>query len=148
MKLNKHKESRSRRNRAFSKEQIETIKKIVEKKNPQLWLFIQFIYFCFLRPNEIRQLEHRYFDMGERTILVPGSISKNGKDGYVSIPDGFYEQLKQSDYFKTGNKANTKRAIRSVSSRYSAIKRCILRKEESTLTSASKPAASFSKQTV
>jgi integrase len=100
----KHKESTSRRNRAFSKQQIETIKKIVEKKNPQLWLFIQFIYFCFLRPNEIRQLEHRYFNMEERTILVPGSISKNGKDGYVSIPDGFYEQLKQSDYFKSGTK--------------------------------------------
>ena len=47
-----------------------------------------------------------------------------------------------------GNKANTKRAIRSVSSRYSAMNRCILRNEESTLTLESKPAASFSKQTV
>ena len=47
-----------------------------------------------------------------------------------------------------GNKAITNRAIRSVSSRYTAIKRCILRKEEPTLTSESKPAASFSKQTV
>ncbi len=98
----KHKESTSRKNLAFSKDQIETIKEIVEKKNPELWIFIQFIYYCYLRPNEIRQLEYRYFNMEERKIFVPSSISKNGKDGYVFIPESFYKQLKKSEVVNSG----------------------------------------------
>lgn len=95
----KHKESSSRKNLAFSPQQIEKIKKIVETKDPELWLFIQFIYYCFLRPNEIRLLEHRYFNLDEGKIFVPSSISKNGKDGHVSIPEGFTKILKQSKVF-------------------------------------------------
>ena len=100
----KHKESSSRKNLAFSPGQIEKIKKIVEEKNPELWIFIQFIYYCYLRPNEIRQLEHRYFNLDELKIFIPASISKNGKDGYVSIPESFYKILKNSEVFNSGKK--------------------------------------------
>ena len=100
-KIAKHKESASRRNLAYSKEQIETIKKIIKPKDPQLWLFIQFIYYCYLRPNEIRQLEHRYFNLEARKIFIPGSVSKNGKDGYVSIPENFYNMLNGSEVFNS-----------------------------------------------
>ncbi len=102
--LAKHKESASRKNLAYSKDQMETIKEIVEKKNPELWIFIQFIYYCYLRPNEIRQLEHRYFNLEEKKIFIPSSVSKNGKDGYVSIPESFYNQLKGSEVFNSGNR--------------------------------------------
>ena len=47
-----------------------------------------------------------------------------------------------------GSKEKTNRAIRSVSRAYSEMNRWILRKEESTFASVSKPAASLSKQTV
>jgi integrase len=96
----KHKESQSRKNLAFNVGQITRIKKIIEEKDPQLWLFIQFIYYCFLRPNEIRQLEHRYVHLDDKKIFIPSQISKNGKDGYVSIPDNFYNLLLESEYFK------------------------------------------------
>jgi len=95
----KHKESGSRKNLAFNVGQITRIKKIVEEKDPELWLFIQFIYYCFLRPNEIRQLEHRYIQHDDKKIFIPSNISKNGKDGYVSIPDAFYNLLLASEYF-------------------------------------------------
>jgi integrase len=99
--ITKHKESSSRKNLAFSPEQIEKIKAIVEEKNPELWIFIQFIYYCYLRPNEIRQLEYRYFNLDERKIFIPSNISKNGKDGYVSIPESFYKILKKSEVFNS-----------------------------------------------
>jgi integrase len=95
----KHKESASSRNLAFSENQIEKIKEIIEEKDPMLWMFIQFIYYCFLRPNEIRQLEHRFINLEEKKIYVPGNVSKNGKDGYVSIPDTFCGLLNESEYF-------------------------------------------------
>ena len=97
--IKKHKESQSSKNLAFNVDQITRIKKIIEEKDPQLWLFIQFIYYCFLRPNEIRQLEHRYVHLDDKKIFIPSQISKNGKDGYVSIPDNFYNLLLESEYF-------------------------------------------------
>lgn len=95
----KHKESESRKNLAFNEDQISEIKKNIEEKDPELWLFIQFIYYCFLRPNEIRQLEHRYNHLEDKKIFIPSNISKNGKEGYVSIPDTFYNLLLESEYF-------------------------------------------------
>jgi integrase len=76
----------------------------VEEKNPGLWIFIQFIYYCYLRPNEILQLEHPYFNFDERKIFIPSNISKNSKDGYVSIPESFYKIIKKSEVFNSGKK--------------------------------------------
>jgi len=100
--IKKHKESASRKNLAFSPEQIVKMKDILEEKDPLLWLFIQFIYYCYLRPNEIRQLKHSYIQLGEKQIFIPAHISKNGKDGYVTIPDTFYQELMQSKEFGLG----------------------------------------------
>jgi integrase len=91
--IRKHKEAQSLKNMAFSKEQMTRIKKIVEMKDPDLWLFIQFIYYCYLRPNEVRQLKHIYLNMDKNQIFIPAHISKNGKDGYVTIPESFRSVL-------------------------------------------------------
>ena len=99
--LKKHKEAESRKNLAFNPTQMEDIKKIVEKQDPWLWLFIRFIYYCYLRPNEVRQLKHSYFQLDKRQIFIPSHISKNGKEGYVSIPESFHKELTQSAEFNT-----------------------------------------------
>jgi site-specific recombinase XerD len=101
--LKKHKEGESRKNMAFNEEQMDGIKKIVEEKDPSLWLFIQFIYYCYLRPNEVRQLKHSYFQLDKYQIFIPGYISKNGKDGYVTIPESFRSVLARSKEFNSGN---------------------------------------------
>jgi integrase len=93
----KHKEGQSRKNLAFSDQQIKKIKEIIEQKDPELWLFIQFIYYCFLRPNEVRQLKPSYFNLDRKTIFIPRAVSKNAKEGYVTIPDGFCKVLEGSD---------------------------------------------------
>lgn len=49
-------------------------------------------------------MEHRYIDLEERKIFIPSSISKNGKDGYVSIPESFYKILKKSKEFNSGER--------------------------------------------
>ena len=100
--LKKHKEGESRKNMAFNEEQADRIKKIVEEKDPPLWLFIQFIYYCYLRPNKVRQLKHSYLQMDKNQIFIPGYISKNGKDGYVTIPEPFRSVLSRSKEFNSG----------------------------------------------
>jgi integrase len=92
--VSKHKEADSRKNIAYNEEQIEKIKKIIVENDEQLWLFIQFIYYCFLRPNEVRQLKYNYLKLDDRKIFIPQHISKNGKDGFVSIPERFDIELK------------------------------------------------------
>ena len=99
--LKKHKEGESRKNMAFNEEQMDGIKKILEKKDPGLWLFIQFIYYCYLRPNEVRQLKHSYLQMDKNQIFIPGYISKNCKDGYVTIPESFSNVIVESKEFKS-----------------------------------------------
>ena len=100
--LKKHKEGESRKNMAFSEEQITQIKKIIEGKDPVLWLFIQFIYYCYLRPNEVRQIKHSYIQIDKNQIFIPSHISKNGKDGYVAIPESFRNVLVESKVFNSG----------------------------------------------
>ncbi len=102
-KIKKHKEASSRRNLAFNENQIRKIKRIIEIKDKQLWLFIQFIYYCYLRPNEVRQLKFRHIQLGKRQIFIPGHISKNGRDGYVTIPETFSRELEKSGIFNTHN---------------------------------------------
>ncbi len=116
-KLKKHKEASSRRNLALSKNQIKKIKEEIEEKDRQLWLFVQFIYYCYLRPNEVRQLTFQHIHLEKRQIFIPGHISKNGMDGYVTIPEVFARELKKSGIFKTDNEYifQSKNGIKPVS---------------------------------
>jgi len=62
--------------------------------DPQLWLWCQFVFYCFIRPrSELRFLKVGDIYFEERKILVRGEISKNGKTQYVAIPDAFFPAL-------------------------------------------------------
>lgn len=93
LKIGSLKEEISFQNQAFPKNLKE---KVIEKakKDPELWLAIRLLYYCFIRPNEIRQLKICHFDMINQQILIPSAISKNGKTEFVTIPNGFLEELK------------------------------------------------------
>lgn len=43
-------------------------------------------YFCFIRRTELTKLKVKHVNLFEGIIFVPGSASKNGKDGTVTIP--------------------------------------------------------------
>lgn len=54
----------------FKKHQIELLKKDISEKNPYLWFYIQFMYYGFLRPAEIRNLKVGDIDFGNEKIRV------------------------------------------------------------------------------
>lgn len=80
--------------RYFQAHQIDRLRKVIQVQDPELWLYVQFVYYCFLRPSrELPKLQAGDILMEEREILVPGHKSKNKKSQYVAIPDVFFEQL-------------------------------------------------------
>ncbi len=54
--------------------------------NPSYLALCLTVYFCFIRRTEISKLLVKNVDLENNTIFVPGHISKNGKDGIVTIP--------------------------------------------------------------
>ena len=65
------------------------------EKDPELWLFVQFMYYCFIRPGELIKLKVGAIDLDDEKILIDGDISKNHKSEYVVIPPPFLEVLRQ-----------------------------------------------------
>lgn len=75
--------------RFFQRYQIEQLKVVMSDEAPELWLFVQFLFYCFIRPGELRWLRAGDILFDERRILIRGEISKNHKTEYVAIPSAF-----------------------------------------------------------
>lgn len=86
----------------FSKSQKKELKKAISEQNPILWLCCQFLYYCFIRPGELRLLKIGDIDLDGQKILIRGSISKNKKTQYVAIPRPFMKIL---EYYQIDEKA-------------------------------------------
>lgn len=79
----------------FQRHQIERLKKNLLEQDPELWLFCQFIYFCFIRPGELRQLKVGDILFDEWKICLPSHVSKNKTQQYVTIPVAFRPSLER-----------------------------------------------------
>jgi integrase len=88
-KLKRHRKSLSR----YRESEIPLLRKEL-KKDAQLWLAVQFTYYCFIRStSEMRRLKIGNIDFSEGTMEVPSSISKNKDLSHVVIPKPFLEYL-------------------------------------------------------
>ncbi len=81
--------------RYFQKHQVKRLKKHISSKDPQLWLFIEFVFYCFIRPGELRLLRYSDILFNENKILIRSEISKNRKSQYVVIPKPFIKKVNQ-----------------------------------------------------
>jgi integrase len=80
----------------YAPEQVRLFKKICinDQDDKQLWLFVNFIYYCFLRPREeaqFLQIKH----ILKKTIVVPGEIAKNNQTEHIRIPKGLEAMIDQ-----------------------------------------------------
>ena len=80
--------------RYFQSHQASRLMKYMDEKAPELALFSKFIYYTFIRPNELRLLKVGDVLLDEKEIRIPGRISKNRKTEHVVIPDAFVPCLK------------------------------------------------------
>ncbi|MCF8247787.1 MAG: site-specific integrase [Saprospiraceae bacterium] len=77
----------------FQTYQIARIKKHLLEVDPTLWMTCQFIYYCFIRPGELRLVKVGDIHFDEWKICVRANISKNKKEQYVTIPIAFRPSL-------------------------------------------------------
>lgn len=78
-----------------SKDVIEFIDKIINY--PQLYLFIMFEYYCFMRPGEIRLMQISWIDWGNGVIRIPKNMNKTKITKTPIIPNVFM-QILRNDY--------------------------------------------------
>ena len=79
--------------RYFQAHQAKRLKAFMIEHDPELWQFVQFVYYCFVRPKELRFLRAGDIMLEEEKIFVPGEISKNKKGQYITIPDCYLPNL-------------------------------------------------------
>jgi len=84
----------------FSDAMIASIKQYAMQHDAQLWLMIQFLFFCYIRPKELRFLQLKHINFHNTTITVSGDISKNGKTQTVQMPRVLYNQLVERGWNK------------------------------------------------
>jgi integrase len=76
--------------RYFQGWQIEKLKPELQAR-PPLWLCVQLLYYCFIRPGESRRL--RVGDIEGDRIRIRAEIAKNGKNARVAVPRVFEPAL-------------------------------------------------------
>lgn len=86
-------EEKSRR--ALTSHEVQIILTMLLKNDVSVYLGCLLQYFCFIRPNEQRFLQKKDFNLADQQVLVKGSISKNNKSAYVTIPNQLVGILKQ-----------------------------------------------------
>ena len=88
--------------RYFQLHQAKRLLKTIDEKDPELGIFIRYIYYCFIRPNELRQLRVGDLLLEEMEIRIPGNVSKNRKTQYIVIPEAFQPHLQDLFYKSPG----------------------------------------------
>ncbi len=87
-----------KRPRIYSREIIEKIVSVMKEHDAQMYLAIQIMYNCFIRPGELRFLRVSDIDFRNGMIRIPADVSKVGKQRMVVIPDHLLKKI--SDHIK------------------------------------------------
>ncbi|MGR3809624.1 tyrosine-type recombinase/integrase [Jiulongibacter sp. NS-SX5] len=75
------------------------ITKFKNAASPQIWLAVQFIYYCAIRPRtELRLLKVK--DIQDKTIRIDRKNAKSNRDDFIRIPDPLKAQLEKHEIRK------------------------------------------------
>lgn len=79
---------------------VERISVYAREHNPHFLLACYLIYYCFIRPKEMAGLKIGDISVSKQTIHVSGAISKNRRDGVVTLPAKVIRLMIDLDIFK------------------------------------------------
>ncbi|MFZ4523823.1 MAG: tyrosine-type recombinase/integrase [Bacteroidales bacterium] len=82
---------------SFSTNDLVTMQRYLPEWNYDLYVCACLIFYCFIRPQEIMRLKVEYFQLSTRSIIIPGTVSKNKKHEMVQIPDALMPVLRRLD---------------------------------------------------
>jgi integrase len=93
--VQKFKEKQTLTNRAIT--QIERkilIPSLQQPQNKTLFLFVGFVFYCWIRPYEVYFIKIKDIDFINKKVFVNAANTKNSKSNFVSIPNEFLQILK------------------------------------------------------
>lgn len=68
----------------FHENHIKQIKPIVQARNPQLWDAVEFLYYLYFRPGEIRKLKIEHIMFEDMKVIASDDVTKD-KDNYLKV---------------------------------------------------------------
>lgn len=76
--------------RAFTGREQKRIKNYcLTHGHEEIWMVVQFVYYCYIRPGELRNVRVSDIDLDKEKVLVRAEVAKNKKRQYVTIPSAF-----------------------------------------------------------
>jgi integrase len=115
----------------ISEHDLERLTEYLKQKNKYFLLASYILYYCFIRPKEMSQLRLSNFSLSRQTVFIPNEISKNKKDGTITLPAKVIHLMLElkifdnpgsfylfSDNFKPGPKRRTEKQFRDFWSHY------------------------------
>lgn len=58
----------------------------LEQDDKYYLLACYILFYCFIRPKEMGNLQLFHFSLAKQTVFIPDSVSKNKKDGTITLP--------------------------------------------------------------
>ena len=101
-KIPKLKEEPKLRN-ALSLQEINQLHTYLDKNNKHFLLACLMEYYTFIRPIELAQIKLEHIHISEQKVFVPGTISKNKKDGMVGLNDTIIKLMVELHIFDHPN---------------------------------------------
>lgn len=91
--IKKLKQSDTLKNREITPAELDLLIPVL-KKNFPLWLFVQFVYYCWIRPREITFIKVKDLDLINGRVFLHADNTKNKRSNFVNIPGPLLEILK------------------------------------------------------
>jgi integrase len=86
------KKNRPSKNEPFTLNEITELRKYTKENEPVLYDFLQFIFYSFMRNNEIARIQIKHINMENRTISIE---TKGEKKSRILMIDRLYNMLKE-----------------------------------------------------
>lgn len=80
------KQSKKKTRTTISPHDLVRLNEYVSQTDKYYLLACYILYYCFIRPKEMSYLRLHNFSLAKQTVFVPDSISKNKKDGVITLP--------------------------------------------------------------
>jgi integrase len=85
----------------IAEQDLQAVKQYIKANDPQLYLFICFEYYCFMRPGEVRMMKVEWIDWGKQLIRVPANVNKTRGIKTPIISNEFMRELREDFHLHT-----------------------------------------------
>lgn len=82
----------------FNEQHLQEVRAIIRDLDFQLYVAVNLIYYCFLRPETLRQIKVGHFSIKDRMLLVHADNVKDNQMRYIYLPTEMIHILTESKF--------------------------------------------------